>query len=118
MPGLVPGIRVLLEIQNQQGMDGRDKCGHDGVVCGDMAHKKIGPAEPARRHWGLNRTRNSTGPAGRAPGGWGAEESGVRTGPGHEATLHLSRPSVTGDCSKLGLFMCGLNDFVNVRRAV
>jgi hypothetical protein len=29
MPGLVPGIHVLQEYQNQKGVDGRDKPGHD-----------------------------------------------------------------------------------------
>ena len=69
---------------------------------------KAGP----KAFWGLNRTRNSTGPAGRAPGGWGAEESGSRTEPGHEATVRLSRRTVTRRCPKLGLFVCGFNDFV------
>ena len=31
MPGLVPGIHVFLLISAKQGVDGRDKPGHDGV---------------------------------------------------------------------------------------
>ena len=30
MPGLVPGIRVFLDIATKQDVDGRDKPGHDG----------------------------------------------------------------------------------------
>jgi hypothetical protein len=29
MPGLVPGIHAFLAAQNKQGVDGRDKPGHD-----------------------------------------------------------------------------------------
>src|SRR5579875_31229 len=82
-------------------------------ACPGMTPKKIGPVKPGpKAFWGLNRTRNSTGPAGRAPGGWGAEESGSRTEPGHEATMRLSRSSMTCDCPKLGLFVCCFNEFV------
>jgi hypothetical protein len=31
MPGLVPGIHVLGH-HNKQGVDGRDKPGHDGII--------------------------------------------------------------------------------------
>jgi hypothetical protein len=30
MPGLVPGIHVLLGLQKKKDVDGRDKPGHDG----------------------------------------------------------------------------------------
>jgi len=30
MPGLVPGIHMLALLRKKQGVDGRDKPGHDG----------------------------------------------------------------------------------------
>ncbi len=34
MPGLVPGIHVLLCSSSKLGVDGRDEPGHDGFVAG------------------------------------------------------------------------------------
>jgi hypothetical protein len=33
MPGLVPGIHAF-PIENQKGVDSRDRPGHDGLMCG------------------------------------------------------------------------------------
>jgi hypothetical protein len=48
MPGLVPGIHVLALLRKRQGVDGRDKPGHDGwaSIYSRHCHGKLRQIKP------------------------------------------------------------------------
>jgi hypothetical protein len=50
MPGLVPGIHVLM-LRHRQGVDGRNKSGHDEAFVNLIPSCPITTARPEHRHW-------------------------------------------------------------------
>jgi hypothetical protein len=67
MPAPVAGIHAFAFAPHQQGVDGRDKPGHDSSVRGTLTASRPGPLPRLRGRDGERETRSATIPPPRPP---------------------------------------------------